>query len=163
MGLVYAVNQANSSTRAHSGSAELAHHVNELAKLGTSGVLTGARGADSNYQIDDDQMMKSRKSKQASRWPNSQSGRLYILYDKGVFPSEQAHSSHRQPAVTPKFGSFPGICAMGGTSRSPVLRVAESASNATKKFASLLGPPSIPGVKLATSPDPLRPDASGDR
>src|SRR6266702_7433811 len=36
MGLVCAVNQANSRTRAHGGSAESTHHVNELAKLGIS-------------------------------------------------------------------------------------------------------------------------------
>ncbi|KAH9047829.1 hypothetical protein EDB84DRAFT_386909 [Lactarius hengduanensis] len=88
------------------------------------------------------------------------------------------------PAAAPKFGYFSGFGATSGAttpftfapsapagqpqepaeaSRSSAPAIAESASNATKKFASFLGPSSTAGAKPAVpSSDSPKPDASGD-
>ncbi|KAI9442179.1 hypothetical protein H4582DRAFT_2201105 [Lactarius indigo] len=111
--------------------------------------------------------------------------------DAAVCPNRAAFGSspltparNYQPAAAPKFGYFSGFGATSGvttpftfapsapagqpqepaeTSHSSAPVVAESASNATKKFASFLGPSSTAGAKPAVpSPDSSKSDASGD-
>ncbi|KAI0246270.1 hypothetical protein BJV78DRAFT_174559 [Lactifluus subvellereus] len=96
--------------------------------------------------------------------------------------------SSTNPAVTPKFGSFSGFGspsdattpftfappALAGPPQTPaeapqpsaiqtsVLAVSESPSNATKKFASFLGPSSTAGAKSVLSSETPKAGASGD-
>ncbi|KAI0305728.1 hypothetical protein B0F90DRAFT_1666544 [Multifurca ochricompacta] len=74
------------------------------------------------------------------------------------------------PAGAVKFGSFAGFGAAGGvlspftfaSSAQAAPAISESASNATKKFASFLGPSSTAGAKPVVSSETTRSDASGD-
>ncbi|KAI0297110.1 hypothetical protein BC826DRAFT_967791 [Russula brevipes] len=88
-------------------------------------------------------------------------------------------ASTTTPAVPQRFGSFSGFGAPGGAATpftfapSPLAApqkpvdapaVSESASSATKKFASFLGPSSTVGAKpvRSSSSETAKPDASGD-
>ncbi|KAH9978600.1 hypothetical protein BGW80DRAFT_684921 [Lactifluus volemus] len=91
--------------------------------------------------------------------------------------------SSSNPAVTPKFSTFSGFGSTGGattpftfapstlagtphkSAEAPQLSppvVSDSASNATKKFASFLGPSSTAGAKPVLPSETPKPDASGD-
>ncbi|KAI0254045.1 hypothetical protein BJV78DRAFT_1188183 [Lactifluus subvellereus] len=93
--------------------------------------------------------------------------------------------SSTNPAVTPKFGSFSGFGSTSGATtpftfapagppqkpaeapqpsaiQTSVPAVSENASNATKKFASFLGPSSTAGAKPVLSSETPKADASGD-
>ncbi|KAH9061316.1 hypothetical protein EDB87DRAFT_1611110 [Lactarius vividus] len=105
--------------------------------------------------------------------------RKNLLAQAGLPPVTSA-----TPAAAPKFGYFSGFGATSGAttpftfapsapagqpqepaeaSQSSAPAVTESASNATKKFASFLGPSSTAGTKPAVpSSDSPKPDASGD-
>ncbi|KAI9463596.1 hypothetical protein BJY52DRAFT_923191 [Lactarius psammicola] len=107
-----------------------------------------------------------------------------VCPNRALFSSSLLRPARRyQPAATPKFGYFSGFGPTGGatapftfassspagppqepaeTSQSSAPVVTESASNATKKFASFLGPSSTAGAKPAVPSDSPKPDASGD-
>ncbi|KAH9040734.1 hypothetical protein EDB85DRAFT_2140397 [Lactarius pseudohatsudake] len=91
-----------------------------------------------------------------------------VCHNRAAFSSSPlTPARHYQPAAAPKFGYFSAPAGQpqepAEASRSSAPAIAESASNATKKFASFLGPSSTAGAKPAVpSSDSPKPDASGD-
>ncbi|KAH9176355.1 hypothetical protein EDB89DRAFT_152122 [Lactarius sanguifluus] len=147
------------------------------------------RGADRQISKDDDPddeieevqagLQMAKESDLARREIKGLPKRKNLLAQPGLPPVTSA-----TPTAAPKFGYFSGFGATSGAttpftfapstpagqpqepaeaSRSSAPTVAESASNATKKFASFLGPSSTAGAKpVVPSSDSPKPDASGD-